>query len=230
MKKQWVVLLTAVCLALGGIFIFLYLKDDKVAPEIHFTSNEVTYTEGESFDVLLKDVTATDDKDGDVTESLMVESIYPNDDGITATVVYVAKDKSNNVSRDSRKVVYHSGDLETSSSLENNSAETGDEGLEFAGDDYAAGLSDGEVLSEGSPRITLTTNQLTIKAGEMVNRVAMVSEITDDKDDRDSLWKNIQIDGDSLDNQTPGTYQLIYYVVDSDGNQSNKAVLNVVVQ
>lgn len=67
--------------------------------EIQFQDNEIVYTAGDSYDGLLDGVTATDNKDGDVTESLVVESVYPNEDGQTATIVYVARDSRNNVEK-----------------------------------------------------------------------------------------------------------------------------------
>ncbi len=41
---------------------------------------------------LLEGVTATDEKDGDVTDSLAIENIFPNDDHTSASVVYAVKD------------------------------------------------------------------------------------------------------------------------------------------
>ena len=85
-------------------------------------------------------------------------------------------------------------------------------------------------LPPGSPQIKLTQNRVTIAKGQSVNRISFVESITDDKDDKDTLWKQIQIVGDEFDSTTSGTYEQIYYVVDSDGNKSNEAKLTVVVQ
>ncbi len=49
--------------------------EDNTPPEIQFQDNEIVYTAGDSYDGLLDGVTATDNKDGDVTESLVVECI-----------------------------------------------------------------------------------------------------------------------------------------------------------
>ena len=69
------------------------------------------YTAGDSYDGLLDGVTATDNKDGDVTESLVVESVYPNEDGQTATIVYVARDSRNNVGKANKVVTYRAHSL-----------------------------------------------------------------------------------------------------------------------
>ena len=87
-----------------------------------------------------------------------------------------------------------------------------------------------ENLPEGSPRITLTQSQITIGVGQSYNRIAMVEDITDDKDERNYLFTQIQIKGDDVNTNVAGTYEQIYYVVDSDGNRSNEAKLTVVVQ
>lgn len=63
-----------------------------------------------------------------------------------------------------------------------------------------------------------------------MNRIAFVESITDDKDAKESLFRQIQITGDDLDVNTAGTYVLTYYVVDSDGNRSNEADLTITVE
>lgn len=49
------------------------------------------------------------------------------------------------------------------------------------------------------------------------------------KDSTSDLYRKIQITG-TVDVNTPGTYELTYYVVDSNGNASNGAVLTIVVK
>ena len=56
-----------------------------------------------------------------------------------------------------------------------------------------------------------------------------VEDIQDDDDDRDALYRDIQVSGE-VDVNTAGIYELSYYVTDSDGNQSNIEVLKVTVQ
>lgn len=53
--------------------------------------------------------------------------------------------------------------------------------------------------------------------------------MTDDADSQESLFNQIEIDGD-VDTAVPGDYMLTYHVTDSDGNRSNAAVLTVHVQ
>lgn len=265
MKKGFIALMIAACLGLAGVMVFLRFTEDRKAPEIHFQDNEITYVQGDDYEGLLLGVTATDNKDGDVTDSLVVESVYPNDDGGTATIVYVARDSSNNISK-ANKIVKYQTDSE-------DAAETDDDSVSGTGDNdaqeatkvnpatspeptqnnggSAAGTSDNgqsqltnqesdsenetedeseEDLPEGSPRIKLSKNKVTITRGDSVNRISFVESITDDKDDENTLWRRIEIAGDEFDRNTPGTYEQIYYVIDSDGNKSNEAKLTIVVQ
>ena len=60
---------------------------------------DTNYTSDMTEEDLLKDVKAQDDRDGDVTESLTVETIYPKNDGKQVSVIFVAKDKNNNVTK-----------------------------------------------------------------------------------------------------------------------------------
>ena len=48
-------------------------------------------------------------------------------------------------------------------------------------------------------------------------------------DDRSWLFQHIQVAGE-VNSYTPGVYEMIYYVIDSDGNQSNEAKLTVTVE
>ena len=64
-------------------------------------------------------MTAVDDKDGDVTDTLIVESIKPPADWRRGGgVTYVAKDSSHNVRKATRKVTYSASDEDTSGGAE----------------------------------------------------------------------------------------------------------------
>ena len=82
------------------------LMADNTAPKISLEGkNTLTYTEGDSYEVLLENMTAEDDRDGDVTESLRVSNLYVTDEN-KAVVTYVAKDAANNISKLKREVRY----------------------------------------------------------------------------------------------------------------------------
>ena len=107
MKKGIVAGLIVLCVALGAGTAAVVVTDDRKGPEIELPADgDVTYEEGSDTASLLEGVTATDEKDGDVTDSLMIENIFPNDDHTSASVVYAAKDSHNNVSKATRRVNY----------------------------------------------------------------------------------------------------------------------------
>lgn len=253
MKKGIIAIMVILCLGLGGLMVYMKLSEDSQPPQIQFQDNEIVYTAGDSYDGLLDGVTATDNKDGDVTDSLVVESVYPNEDGKTATIVYVARDSSNNVGKANKVVTYRaSADdqdqaQDQAASAENQAAQqptetadaavsvTPETGTDTDKKDQDTSDTDEEEestdnLSAAAPRIKLTTNRVTIKKGESINRISYVDSVTDDKDSKETLFKRIEISGDTFDKDTSGTYEQIYYVVDTDGNRSNEAKLTIVVQ
>lgn len=256
MRKGHIILLGGLCAVLAGATVYLQLSEDRTAPVIQVPEEQIVYNSLDPYEILLEQVTAADDVDGDVTDTLLVEKVYPSEDKTTATVIYVARDKSNNIGKAKRVVTYVDSSAETSiaeelqSDLESEtSAESENGGLDSvdtaqeqsvpaantdenmdAQSDTNTDLAALENLPEGSPIITLKETEITITKGESVNRILYVDTITDDKDDKNTLWQNIQIAGDSFDNNTAGSYEQIYYVVDSDGNRSNEARLVIHVQ
>ena len=89
-----------VCIGLGAGVVYIKGSEDNEGPKITFSEDKDTkYTSGMTTEDLLKDVRAQDNKDGDVTDSLTVETMYPKNDGKQITVIFVAKDKSNNVTK-----------------------------------------------------------------------------------------------------------------------------------
>ena len=197
MKKGIVAGLIVLCVALGAGTAAVVVTDDRKGPEIELPADgDVTYEEGSDTASLLEGVTATDEKDGDVTDSLMIENIFPNDDHTSASVVYAAKDSHNNVSKATRRVNYKAAAEETPAE---------------------------------SPKLYLNTYEVTVEAGNDLDKTSYIKEMTDDADSQESLFNQIEIDGD-VDTAVPGDYTLTYHVTDSDGNRSNAAVLTVHVQ
>lgn len=107
-KKYWKqLLLAAVCLVtLAGYRIFDGLGTDSTAPEITFSDSGVPEMSVHSPEALLQGITATDDRDGDVTSSIVVESVGGIMDDGTVTVTYAAFDSSGNVAKTQRTVRY----------------------------------------------------------------------------------------------------------------------------
>lgn len=101
-KRTFTIILLVCTAALIALTAVIYLTADRTGPVIDFGNETAEYTDGETNDQLLQGVTASDDKDGDVTSSLRVISVIKSTDGTTATIVYTAKDSSHNVTRETR--------------------------------------------------------------------------------------------------------------------------------
>ena len=211
---------------------------DRKGPEIAVPSGaDVTYEEGSDTALLLEGVTATDDRDGDVTDSVIIENIFPNDDRTGVSVIYAAKDSHNNVTKVTRRVNYKAAG-DAAAPAENAEAEGSDAApaAEEAQQNDTEGVKNEanakmeiEALPSKSPRMYLNTYETTVKAGSELDKISYIKEITDDADSQKTLFAEIQVDGE-VDTATPGDYTLTYHVTDSNGNQSNMAVLTVHVQ
>ena len=246
MKKGIVAGLVVLCLALGAGTAAVMATSDRKGPEIEIPSGtDVTYEEGSDTAALLEGVTAVDEKDGDVTDSLVIENIFPNDDYTSASVIYAAKDSHNNVSKVTRHVKYKAAakkvqetQAEEDPAPETDSSDAADAApaaeepqqndIEGVKNETDAQMEI-EALPAESPKLYLNTYETTVEAGSELDKISYIKEITDDADSQETLFAEIQVDGD-VDTATPGDYTLTYHVTDSDGNQSNTAVLTVHVQ
>lgn len=109
MKKRTIygLILIAACM---GVFLGYRLWDrirtDTTPPQIHFETEMPEILVSASREELLQSVTATDDRDGDVTASVVVEDIHMSDpaDKI-ATVTVAAFDHSGNVAKAQQEVI-----------------------------------------------------------------------------------------------------------------------------
>lgn len=79
------------------------------------------------------------------------------------------------------------------------------------------------------PAMKLAEEAKTIARGTSFNALNEVTDAVDDKDDRDTLFRGLHIDGNYNVNQS-GTYTLQYYVQDSDGNTSDPITFTLTVQ
>lgn len=103
-KKGLFILLGLICIAVVGGSGALFITRDKTGPKIIVSEDrEIAYGTDSDKTVLLDGVTAIDEKDGDVSDSLRVESVQNNEDG-SLEVTYSAVDDSNNVTKLTCKV------------------------------------------------------------------------------------------------------------------------------
>ena len=105
--KQWFLLLMtlALLLVLVGYRWFDAWRTDTEAPRIQVPEEgTMEYSLEESREALLQGVKAVDSRDGDVTDTLVVESIRLVDESGILEVTYGAMDRSNNVAKLTCKV------------------------------------------------------------------------------------------------------------------------------
>lgn len=110
MKKLTAIILSVLTvLSVGGLVVYVFHQrtvNGGEAPVIEFASDVLqvptTATEAE----LLQGVTATDAEDGDVTASVLVESVSRFVSGNTVKVTYAAFDAQNHVTKATRTVQY----------------------------------------------------------------------------------------------------------------------------
>ncbi len=94
-------------LAYGGTRFYNAKYVDRVAPVIGFSAEgEIQASIHVSNAELLKDVYATDNKDGDISNQIIVKNISPLITADTAKVYYVVFDKANNMGTASRIIRY----------------------------------------------------------------------------------------------------------------------------
>ena len=251
-------LLTAGCIALAGAGYMTYKNQDRTAPEIKVDqSKKIAYTEGEDYGKLLEGVTAQDNKDGDLTSEVFVEKVVPVSKK-KAVVYYGVTDKAKNVGTASREVTYQAAEdtdaaeetvQDTASedttqktdeksekktkkkSKKAKAKKTAEEkkAEETAQDAAAADQQSADQQSGTRPAMKLAEEAKTIARGTSFNALNEVTDAVDDKDDRDTLFRGLHIDGNYNVNQA-GTYTLQYYVQDSDGNTSDPITFTLTVQ
>lgn len=107
-KRTYLTFLPVVICAIATVIYasLFVLTDDTKAPKITMDTQELEISVQADEKALLQGVSAKDNADGDVTESLLVEKISSLTKDHTATVTYAAFDKSGNVAKASRTVKY----------------------------------------------------------------------------------------------------------------------------
>lgn len=257
MAKKLIVCMSLLCIILAAVIVYIRLQTDREGPEIFVEDSDISvYTQDTTENELLKGVSAVDETDGDVSDTLTVESVYSVNDS-TVVVSYAAKDHENNITKLKRELP---ADLELSEEekedheeeqtpeedledSEETSAVEGSEETETAQtptpspepeQDEAELLkeeeeAEAEAMPSQNPRIYLTEYYVEIPVGSSWDPLEYVKEISDDSDDMYALWRKIQVE-DGVDTAAAGTYECTYYVVDSQNNSSNNATIRVVVE
>ena len=250
-KKGLFILLGLICIAVVGGSGALFITRDKTGPKIIVSEDrEIAYGTDSDKTVLLDGVTAIDEKDGDVSDSLRVESVQNNEDG-SLEVTYSAVDDSNNVTKltckvetlnqknsdeDAQEETTEASEENQEENQENtqqdeedkeaqNQEEANQEEVDDSNSDTDAAIA---AHPEGSPQLRLSTHQVDLQVGASFQYVDYIESISDDKDETNELYRKIYLTGEVNTSQA-GNYEISYYVTDSDKNQSNIEKLTVTV-
>lgn len=253
-KKGLFILLGLICIAVVGGSGALFITRDKTGPKIIVSEDrKIAYSTDSDKTVLLDGVTAIDEKDGDVSDSLRVESVRNNEDG-SLEVTYSAVDDSNNVTKLTCKVETlnqeNSDEDAKEETTENTEAseenqeenqentqqdeedkeaqsqeEANQEEVDDSDSDTDAAIA---ALPDGSPQLRLSTHQVDLQMGASFQYMDYIESISDDKDETNELYRKIYLIGEVNTSQA-GNYEISYYVTDSDKNQSNIEKLTVTV-
>lgn len=245
MKKFVIMAGIWTCLLIGG-FVAILLTEDRTGPTITVSGTDIVYNQAEGKDSLLAHVTAVDEKDGDVTSSIMVADILPLLDKTSAKIVYVAEDKSNNVSKKEVFVGYKPLEEEIlpandtakeeavvaltmggpDTELRNNGSTTP---IAETDTSQGADVDSNEIIVDSNPVLTLIANEHTIDRRDEFEPKDLIESVSDDKDLVNYLMEHINIVG-NYDVNTRGDYVLMYYAIDSDGNESERLYIVLTVE
>lgn len=231
MKQKLLTLCLVVgCVVLAAVSLIVKASQDKTSPVITIEDKkkEITYKDGEGYEELLSDVTAKDNKDGDVTDKIFINSITPISDGNRAIVQYAVIDKSNNVGVKTRIVNYEGTSQEEQDVTQTEAEETAQQETEEvnAGKEEETAETEnteeqGELKPDGvNPAIRLKATSQTINKGDDFDVLSVIDQVVDDQDDTSTLFRRIHVDGE-YSTSVPGTYSIHYYVMDTDNNTSN---------
>lgn len=104
MSKKMIVFMSIICIGLGAFVFYMNLQTDRKGPEITIDeSGLAVYRDGMTDAKLLEGVTAIDEKNGDVSDSLAVESVYHLNE-TEVVITYAAKDNENNITKLKRTI------------------------------------------------------------------------------------------------------------------------------
>lgn len=230
-KNQGIIAaLIAVCI-LSIAVVAVYLSSDKKGPVITVDETKVKPYSAEQDEGVLKGYAkAVDEKDGDVSSSIMIENIYIMPDMTRAKVIYVARDHDNNITKYNYMIPYEASEeeLKKLEDMEEETTQSESETTTPAETTAASENSKTTAVNQtteaetkaGGPKLTMTETEATVEKGSSFNVMKYISSMTDDKDSSDVLSRRIIING-SYSTSTSGDYTLDIYCTDSDLNESN---------
>ena len=106
LKKIWLIIFIILAVVSCGLYAYKHVTEDPDGPVITVEKESIKVSVTAGDDALLRGITATDAADGDVTDSLLVDSMSNLYDGNKRMVTYAAFDSDQNVTKVEREIVY----------------------------------------------------------------------------------------------------------------------------
>lgn len=228
LKTFFTILMFVLCIILGILVFCNWLNRDNIPPQISFENETLFLTDNEISEVLKKDysclmdgVRATDNKDEDISDYVIVYSanIYNNS---YAIINYRVLDRSGNIAVNSRLAYLKSPEEIYNALLTSATNAAADAVTEWVEEDVVNNENTDEMPILEMEKI------VNLEIGESFDPLDYLLVLKDDKDSFESLWENCYMEG-TYDLNTAGIYPLRFFVTDSDGNESNTAVLILTV-
>lgn len=225
-KKLYFLLVVCVIIIFSGCVISTILTD-REPPEIIISEAGMVDLFTDDMDVkdLLKGVTAYDERDGDVTDSLSIVNLVVINDRQSIQVTYAASDKRNNIAQKSKKISYsgtkdfinislaqedtadntpnESGGDTTVEPIEtpNNNDTTQEQTTEPQPSQQEGGsgtpvkIDKAAVDATGIPQIELKYTDYTLHKGESFTTATALNMVNDTYDDSEDVSNRIVING-----------------------------------
>ena len=216
------ILLFVACALLCGFSVAKELREsDSTYPQIQFESDTIQMALGDEEEKLLEGVTAYDEKDGDLTEQVFVESISNFISPGISNVTYVVYDSNQHIARETRTVEY----LDYTSPrfvLNHSTVFYVGESISLKDFIHAEDVIDGDI----SDNIRFSASSISTAAEGLQSLTVRVSN---SKGDVSELTLNIRVTGDG---RTTPRIDLSQYIVYMDQGESfsPRAYLDSVTQ
>ncbi len=174
--KRFKVILCLLIVYLIILIVFQKSHSDVTAPVIKFDSDEITVSVKDDNTKLLSGVTASDDIDGDVTNTLFVESISDLSEDGSRIITYAAYDSSDNIALATRTLNYSDYKSPRFKLEKSLTFSSGDYNMDIASSIIATDVLDGDI----SPFVKLVDSDITIgQVGKYSATVAVYNSAGD---------------------------------------------------
>lgn len=106
-RKAFFLLLSVICIAAAVLyFMYVVMASDRRAPVISVPEGQLEMSIEDGDEVILEGVTALDNRSGDVTSTMVVESVKSLKSDGSAKAIVAAFDKNGNVAKAEREIRY----------------------------------------------------------------------------------------------------------------------------